>query len=120
ERGGVGGARAGSVPTPPGPPRVGPAPAVLHRTEEITPARWFRSRGRRAANTLAWATPPDGRLLLATGSGDRTVRVWDGHTGALLHALRHTGTGRTGWVLSVGWAVLPDGRLLLATGGWDP
>ncbi len=71
---------------------------------------------------MGWATGPDGRLLLASGSA-ATVRIWDPHTGHLLHTL----TGHTSLVESVGWATGPDGRLLLASGSdddtvriWDP
>jgi WD40 repeat protein len=48
---------------------------------------------------------PDGSWL-ATGSSDRTVKVWDVSTGQL----RRTFTGHAGEVLDV--AVSPDGRLL--------
>ncbi|WP_322752906.1 WD40 repeat domain-containing protein, partial [Frankia sp. Cas3] len=65
--------------------------------------------------SVGWATGPDGQLLLATGNYDDTVRIWDPHTGHLLHTL----TGHTGWVGSVGWAAGPGGRLLLATGSAD-
>ncbi|WP_416211062.1 WD40 repeat domain-containing protein, partial [Frankia sp. Cr2] len=77
----------------------------------------------REINSAGWATGPDGRLLLASGSFDDTVRIWDPITGATLQTL----TGHTGPVVSVAWATSPDGRLLLASGSadatvrvWDP
>ncbi|KAK5107363.1 hypothetical protein LTR62_001343 [Meristemomyces frigidus] len=57
---------------------------------------------------------------LATGSGDKTARIWDCDTGTPLHTLK----GHTGWVLAVAWS--PDDKIL-ATGSmdntvrlWDP
>ncbi|MEU4536128.1 WD40 repeat domain-containing protein [Streptosporangium sp. NPDC023825] len=64
---------------------------------------------------VAGTTLSDGRLLLATGSPDSTARIWDGHTGALLHTL----TEHTDAVRSVAWATLPNDRLLLATTSYD-
>lgn len=58
--------------------------------------------------------------LLATGSGDRTARIWDTNTGTPKHTLK----GHTGWVLGVSWA--PDGSRLATCGMdggvrvWDP
>jgi|GEM_PF-896353 len=60
-------------------------------------------------NIVAWS--PDGQQL-ASGSYDRTVRLWDGHSGAPLHTLE----GHTGTVYSVAWS--PDGQQL-ASGSSD-
>ncbi|EMC91498.1 hypothetical protein BAUCODRAFT_127396 [Baudoinia panamericana UAMH 10762] len=63
---------------------------------------------------------PASSSRLATGSGDRTARIWDCDTGTPLHTLK----GHTGWVLAVAWS--PDDGVL-ATGSmdstvrlWDP
>ena len=57
------------------------------------------------------AFSPDGRVL-ASGSRDCTVRLWDAATGAPLRTL----TGHTGEVMSVAFS--PDGRVL-ALGSYD-
>jgi WD40 repeat protein len=54
---------------------------------------------------------PDGRTL-ATGSSDRTVRLWDVTTGRALRTLK----GHTDYLSALAFS--PDGRTL-ATGGID-
>ncbi|PPJ58748.1 hypothetical protein CBER1_08387 [Cercospora berteroae] len=61
---------------------------------------------------LSAAFNPATSSWLATGSGDKTARIWDCDTGTPKHTLK----GHTGWVLVVAWS--PD-EGLLATGSYD-
>lgn len=77
--------------------------------------------GGHTAGLTAIAAARDGQTI-ATASLDRTVRLWDARTGALLRTLRPPSqpSGPEGLLLSV--ALSPDGRTV-ATGGitrfWD-
>ena len=83
-----------------------------------------RPRFVRSVESVAFGTAPDGRLLLASGSWDETVRVWDPLTGT---PAGKPLTGHTETVNSVAFGTGPGGRLLLASASddrmvrvWDP
>jgi hypothetical protein len=54
--------------------------------------------------------------VVASGSNDKTVRLWDGATGALLCAPLE---GHSDWVSSVALCAGQGGRLVVASGGCD-
>ena len=85
-------------------------------------ARWAGTThrtltGHKGAVTAAAAVPlPDGQVLIATGSHDDTVRLWNPITG---QQVGQPLTGHTDSVLAVTAVPLPDGRTLIATGSND-
>ena len=68
-----------------------------------------------SVNSVAFAAGPDGRPLLASGSTDGTVRVWD--VTSDVSARQERSVADRGPAPEVALDVRPDGRVVLATGG---
>ncbi|MEU9397668.1 AAA family ATPase [Streptomyces sp. NPDC048324] len=65
------------------------------------------------ADSFAFVSSPDGRLLLATGCPGGTVALWDATTGTAVGKPFEAQTGR---VTSLALGTTPAGHLMLATG----
>jgi hypothetical protein len=73
---------------------------------------WPHAQTRHTDSVSAVAVSPDGRFIVS-GSHDRTVKVWDAQSGALLRSLE----GHTDSVSAV--TVSPDGRFIVSGGSLD-
>ena len=65
----------------------------------------------RSSSVLSVAISPDGQTLVS-GAADETIKVWNLHSGALLHTI----TGHSSLVTSV--TISPNGQMLVS-GSWD-
>ncbi|KAK1938484.1 putative WD-repeat protein [Babesia divergens] len=92
-------------------------PLSIYKIRPVT--RCSSSLEGHSESVLCMEFSPDGGML-ATGSGDSTVRIWDLSTATPIKTLK----GHTNWVLSVSWS--PDGVRLSSAGMdgriliWDP
>lgn len=86
------------------------APQAVFRVKAVS--RCAAAVSGHGDNILAVQFSPKNSGRMASGSGDKTVRVWDCDTGTPVHTMK----GHTRWVLAVSYS--PDGSLL-ASGGYD-
>ncbi len=113
-------APAKKAPAKKAPAKKAPAKKAPAKKAPAKPHRLLHGH-RKAVRSMAFGAI-GGRLILATGSDDQTVRVWDSASGRSLATLE----GHGGVVRSVAFGAT-GGRLILATGGddqtvrlWDP
>ncbi|KAJ4344571.1 ribosome assembly [Didymosphaeria variabile] len=86
------------------------APQAVFRVKAVS--RCAAAVSGHGDNILAVQFSPKNSSRMASGSGDKTVRIWDCDTGTPAHTLK----GHSRWVLAVSYS--PDGALL-ASGGYD-
>ena len=117
-------AKVAEAPTPaqPAPAKKAPVASVLWQASALAkpqfepmaepkPELLWSSSAKPSARVRSIGYSPDGNTL-ASGSDDRTIKLWDARSGALLRTLE----GHRNWVSSVAFA--PDGSTL-ASGSYD-
>jgi WD40 repeat protein len=91
--------------------RPSPDPTPTDNPSETKPSNEFLTLSGHSGSVQSVAWSPNGKRL-ATGSQDKTAKIWDAATGTTLLTLR----GHRDHVRTVAWS--PDGKRL-ATASWD-
>jgi WD40 repeat protein/tRNA A-37 threonylcarbamoyl transferase component Bud32 len=99
------------------PPRAIATPSQAPTPQQVLPERWYCVNTLKGHGSMvhAIAISPDGQLV-ASGSNDNTVKLWQIATGKLVRTLGGWFSGHSSMVNAIAFS--PDGDLL-ATGSWD-
>ncbi|MEP0772025.1 serine/threonine-protein kinase [Trichocoleus sp. ST-U1] len=97
-----------AVPTPPPPKPQATTPAP----PPLKPQNWrcIRTFIGHSSWVRSIAISPNGQTL-ASGSNDKTIKLWQVDSGKLIHTL----TGHSSWVRSIAIAISPDGQTLASS-----
>jgi len=97
--------------------KVSPTQTITHRANSLLSQPWKCVNTLKGHDSMVHSVTisPDGQLLVS-GSSDKTIKLWELHSGKLLRQLGRWLSGHTGIVDSLVFS--HDGKIL-ASGSWD-
>ncbi len=97
--------------------KIPPTQIIVPSPKTLLPHRWECVNTLKAHTSMVHAVTisPDGKII-ASGSSDKTIKLWEFHSGKLLHQLGRWFSGHSGIVDTL---VFSHDRQILATGSWD-